>query len=210
MPTIAEMREAAGRPGMPQWQSSAITGLADLAAALDSVLTPVFNGLQDAWNNFKEWLQQHRQEIAQSIFSLIIIALIIAAWRLLKELRVGMWLVVRFDYLRFGMLGHRTSGRAGAQQIYRAMERIIDLQGVPRPPRVNAREYLARIAHRYGHVRHEIAELTQIFERARYGADEPQSAELKRMRELYREIFCRIGRLELSESDTRDRYRTAP
>lgn len=83
--TLQDMREAARRKGMPRWQSSAIDHLADLAESVEVALTPIRIGLDELWNDFKKWLDEHRQEIALSLLILIVLSLLVAAWRLLRK-----------------------------------------------------------------------------------------------------------------------------
>jgi hypothetical protein len=192
-PTLAEMREAAKRPGMPKWQSSTITTLADAFETIDGVMQPINLGLDALWDDIKDWLQQHWAELMQALLALIILALLIAAWLLWREARVAVWLMAHLDYLRLGVLRWHASGNGGARQYYRAMERLFDLHGLDRPPNANAREYLMVAGRRFDHLRLEATELTLIFERARYGETVTGSAELARMRELYRRMFWRVG-----------------
>jgi hypothetical protein len=193
LPTLAQMREAAQRPGMPQWQRSAITTMADVGEVIDGVLQPIKLGLDELWNDIKEWLKQHWAEIVQALWALIVLAMMVAAWLLWREARVGVWIRAHVDYLRFGVLRWHAEGNEGVRQYYRAMERLFDLHGLERPPQANAREYLRLAGRRFDHLRREVTELTLIFERARYGEGLAEPAELARVRELYRLMFRRVG-----------------
>ena len=188
-PTPEDMRNTARRPGMPQWQSAAIKNLADLFEFTDVTLTPIKLGLEELWNNFKNWLKTHWLTMIQTLTAMIMLALFIATWLLLKEARLGVWLLSRFDYLRFGLLGQHAQGNAGAIQYYRALQRLLDLQDLARAPTTNTREYLIQVSRRYEHLRREAAEITIFFERARYGTGEVTPGDLKRMRENYRRMF---------------------
>jgi hypothetical protein len=188
-PSPQDMREAAKRKGMPEWQSSAIMQMADMVELAQMTLTPIRLGLDELLNDIKEWLKEHWQEIIQTLMSLIVLALLIAAWLLLREARVGLWLRSRFDYLRLGLLRLHAPGNAGAFEYYRALQCLMDVQGMPRASTANTREYLVQIGHRYAHLRREVIEMTLFFERARYGNREVTPAELVRMRALYRRVF---------------------
>lgn len=194
--TLKDMREAARRKGMPEWQSSAIDHLADLAERVEMALTPIRLGLDELWNDFKRWLNEHRQEIALSLLILIAVSLLVASWRLLREARPGLWLFAHLDYLRLGILRLHAPGKHGAIQYYAAMRRLLDLHGLDRLPTTNTREYLARVYRTHAHVGREAKELTQVFENARYGNEPVSSAELIRMREEYRRMFQNVDSVD--------------
>ncbi len=188
-PTLVQMREAADRPGMPKWQATSIRVMAEVAEVGDRIVRPFRLALDDGWRRLKAWLNAHRQVLQQSLLGLILLALLVAAWLLLKETRPAAWLRVRFDYLRLVMLERHGTGKRDALEYYAALQRLLDLEGLPRLPQVNSREYLAQICRRYEHLHSEAEELTLQFERARYGDREGSSADLTRMRDLYRSMF---------------------
>ncbi len=191
-PTAGEMRAAARLPGMPRWQASAIDTLADLAERTNAVLTPIRLGLDEVWNDFRKWLEEHRKMLVLSLLGLLLLALLVAAWLLLREARLGLWLYSRVDYFRLGLLGYSVPSNAGARQYYRALERLLDLHGAERAATANAREYLAQVCSQFADLRRETVELTLIFERARYGDATLRPNDVPRMRDLYRQIFRRI------------------
>lgn len=193
-PTPKEMREAARQPGMPKWQSSAISRMADLAERIDMAMTPIRLGLDELWKDLKEWLAQHRQEISQSLIAMIILAMLLALWRLFRETRPMVWLLAHLDFFRLGLFKRHHPGNSGAYQYYRALERLFDLHGVERRPATNTREYLMQVGRQYGHLQRDVAELTSLFERARYGSTELAADDLTRMRENYRQIYYRIDK----------------
>lgn len=195
LPSLAQMREAARRPGMPRLQGSAITAMADVVEGIEEVLRPINLGLSELLDNLKQWLREHMKEVVSALWTLLILALLIAAWVLLREARPMLWLLAHFDYLRLGMLRGHAPGSRGARQYYAAMERLFDLHGLDRPPTANAREYLIIVGRRFDHLRHEATELTLLFEGARYGSEETDVRQLGRMRELYRRVFKQVGRL---------------
>ena len=186
------MRAAARLPGMPRWQASAIGALADLAERTNAVLTPIRLGLDEAWNDFRKWLKEHRKMLVLSLLGMLLLALLVAAWLLLREARLGLWLYSRVDYFRLGLLGYSAPSNAGARQYYKALERLLDLHGAERAATANAREYLGQVCRQFTNLRRETVELTLIFERARYGDATLRPDDVPRMRELYRQIFRRI------------------
>lgn len=194
-PSPQDMREAAKRKGMPEWQSSAIMQMADMVELTQMTLTPIRLGLDELMNDIKDWLKQHWQELIKALMSLIVLALLIAAWLLLREARVGIWLHSRFDYLRLGLLRLHAPGNAGAFQYYRALQCLMDVQGMPRLSTANTREYLVQIGHRYEHLRREIIEMTLFFERARYGNQQISNRDIERIRRNYMQIFKRVGQI---------------
>ncbi|MBI5275159.1 MAG: DUF4129 domain-containing protein [Burkholderiales bacterium] len=195
LPSIAQMREAARRPGMPGWQSSTITALADVCEGTAEALQPIKLGLDELIENIKQWLKEHLAELLTTLWSLIVLALLIAAWLLVRELRAMLWLRAHFDYLNLGLLSRHAPGSRGVRQYYGAMERLFNLHDLERPSSANTREYLRMVGRRFDHLRREATEATLIFERARYGEVEPQLAELARMRDLYRRMFRQVGQL---------------
>jgi Ca2+/Na+ antiporter len=191
-PTLGEMREAAKRPGMPQWQSRTIRQAAELVEMTAVTFQPIKLGLDELKNDAKQWLQENRQDVLRAIFMMIILMLLIAAWILFREARLGLWLRSRWDYLRLGLLWHYPSGRAGADQYFRALERLLDVQGLARPSTMNTREYLSRLSRRYDFVEHEVTEIILLFEKTRYGDSNPSASELKQIRLHYRQIYYSV------------------
>lgn len=188
-PSPGDMRNAAGRPGMPHWQASAINGLADLSEKADQMASPIIKHFIDLWDALKKWLKAHRDALLTGMFALGLIAILIALWRLLHEARAGIWLRTRFDYLRYGILAYHAGGEPGARQLYAAMERVFALSDLARAQSDNTREYLAQLCSLRDDLRPELKELTRLFEDARYGKNQPDAARLESMRRLYRRIY---------------------
>ncbi len=192
-PSPAEMREAAKRPGMPEWQSGAIMQMASLDEAIGEALAPVKEALKDLWKRLKEWLQENRTAALASLFALLLLALLIVAALLLREVKAVTWLRTRYDYLRLVTLARHESGTAGATQFYRAMERLFVIEETPRAANANTREFLREATHYREHIRPEATELTLLFERYRYGPGSADQTGLARMRDLYRAIFQKLA-----------------
>lgn len=188
-PTPAEMREAAGRKGMPQWQAAAIRQLADLAELTQVTLTPIRLGLDELLADIRAWLQAHAEQIRQGLLALIGLALLIAAWFLLREARLGLRLRAWFDYLRLGLLPLHAPGNAGVCEYYRALQRLMEVHGQARHASANTREFLTQVGRHFAHLQRELIEMTFFFERARYGAYRSTAADLARVRANYRRIF---------------------
>jgi hypothetical protein len=188
-PSPADMREAAKQKGMPQWQRSAMNNLADLTEMTTFVMKPIELGLEELWQSIKDWVKEHRADILRGIFLMIILSLLGAAWMLFREARPVLWLFAHLDYLRLVWFKQHAEGNVGARQYYRALQRLLDLRGLGRPPTENTREYLADVCRRYDHLRDDATEITQLFEQARYGSGEASVADLARMRVLYYRIF---------------------
>lgn len=191
-PTPGQMREAAKRPGMPEWQSAAIMQMADLDEAIGEALAPIRQALEDLWNELKEWFKAHRSAVMAALFALIMLMLLSGAYFLLREVRAGTWLRTRFDYWQLVRLRRYSSGRAGAAQLFSAMERLFLLRNVPRPATANVREFLRETMPFRDDVRREAAELAALFERYRYGPLAPDPSSLEEMRALYRNLFERL------------------
>lgn len=191
-PSPQQMREAAKRPGMPQWQSAAIMQMADTGEAIGQALQPLLDQLEEAWNKLKEWLQKNKTAVLLSLFALFLLLLLVALYFLLREVKAATWLRTRFDFLRLGLFARHAPGRQGAQQYFRAMERLFALRNTPRPASSNAREYLGEITHYRDHIQDEAALLTGLFEASRYGRAEPDARQLNAMREAYRRLYTKL------------------
>jgi hypothetical protein len=188
-PSPGDMRKAASRPGMPGWQAGVINGLADLSEQIGKLMAPVMKQLTDLWDALKKWLKAHQDAVLTSLTALILLAIFIALWRLLREAKTTTWLRTRLDFLRYGILGLHARGEQGARQLYGAMERIFALSDLARTHSNNAREYLAQLCYLRDDLSPELKELTRLFEDARYGASPPDAAHLETMRKLYRRIY---------------------
>lgn len=192
-PSPAQMREAAKRPGMPEWQSGVIMQMASLDEAIGEALAPIRQALENLWNELKEWLKEHRSAVIASLFALILLMLLSGAVFLLREARAGTWLRTRFDYWHLVRLRRYSAGRAGAAQLYRAMERLFLARNLPRPVTANVHEFLRETTLFGEDVRQEAADLATLFERYRYGPTPPDQLNLEQMRVLYRGLFHRLG-----------------
>nr|WP_305891438.1 DUF4129 domain-containing protein [Methylomonas sp. SURF-1] len=74
------------------------------------------------------------------------------------------------------------------------MERLFALGDLPRSRFNNTREYLTQIQRRHRRdLQTGAAELTRLFEAARYGADGLSAGDLQRMRRLYRDLYRQSG-----------------
>lgn len=191
-PTPADMREIANASGMPQWQSKAIKGLADLTESVTASMRPVLQEAQELWEEFKEWLDRNRDDIKRIIFFLLVTLLLYAIWRFMRELKIGTWLLAQRDYLCLGIGGWHAQGREGARQYYIAMERLLSLEDAQRPQTANTREYLSLIRVSHAHLRSEAAAVTALFEDACYGPARIHDHKLEQMRAAYREIYVKV------------------
>lgn len=187
-PSSGEMRKAAARPGMPEWQRDAINGMADLSESLEEVIKPVMQSIKRLWEDLKEWLKKNRNKVINMLIVLGVLALLYAMWRLMREARVATWLRTRFDYLRLVLLGIHSGDIHGARACYEAMTRLFELHDIERSSRNNTLEYLTEINSYYRHLSRETGEMTRLYEDMRYG-EISSEIQVKRMRELYRQIF---------------------
>lgn len=193
LPTPAQMREAARRPGMPGWQSATIVQMANLGEAMQQALAPVLDALDKLWNDLKDWLKNHRSESLATLLGLILLAILIALARLLREVNAVVWLGTRYDYLRLGILAWHGDGNLAADRYYQAMEKLFSLGEMPRSAVANTREYLNLLSRLRSDLRQEIAELTLLFEQSRYGNQSLGVQQISRMREVYRKIYRKLG-----------------
>ena len=189
LPSPADMRAAADRKGMPQWQAAAIRQLADATEGVQRTLQPLQVQLDALLQRLKDWLKAHWQDLLQALLWLMLLALLIAAWLQLREARAGLWLLARLDYLRLGVLRWHAPGSAGVLAYYAAMQRLMEAQGLPRSPKLNSREYLTQVSRLYAHVRPELHALTDMFEQVRYGETAATPTDLNRIRAHYRRLY---------------------
>lgn len=186
--TPGEMRQAAARKGMPEWQADAINGMADMAEAMEEFLQPAIDLWEELKKQLKKWLQENRDAILHALLLLAALALPYALWRLLREAKAATWLRTRFDYVYLVALGMAERDERGARLCYEAMTRLFELQDIEYPRHRNAREYLAEINAYYRELGSETGEMTRLYEDARYGKH-PGQVPVGRMCELYRKIF---------------------
>lgn len=187
--TPAEMRKAAVRPGMPEWQRATINSMADASEWLAVTMKPVMQSLREIWQSFKEWLDKNRNTIVRFMLLLGSLALLYALWQLMREAKTGIWLLTRLDYLRLGLMGMQQHDAAVARRYYLAMERLFSLQDLQREPSANTAEYLAQVSRFHRSMRGELSEITGLFEDARYGKGAVTAEQMNRMRELYRQVY---------------------
>ncbi len=192
-PDAQKMRAAARRPGMPGWPSCLIERLADAEEWVGKTCSPLKRAIDDLIDRLREWMKENRKAIAVALLALIALALLAALARLLREVHAVTWVRTRLDYLRLVAFDGGAPGTAGAVQYYAAMERLFALRESPRRPTANTREFLAEATEFRPHLRPQAAELTWLFERARYGDTPPGAEERRWIRDLYRALFCELG-----------------
>lgn len=127
-----------------------------------------------------------------ALLGLMLLIVLLAFAVLLREMQWLTWLLMQWDYVRLGLLAGHAGGERGASQYYRAMVRLFGLQDVPRQAANNTREYLVQIGHRHRDLHQPAAELTLLFEQARYGLHPLDKESIARMRQLYRDIYHRL------------------
>ncbi|WP_445369289.1 DUF4129 domain-containing protein [Methylomonas sp. BW4-1] len=191
-PSPADMRTAAKRVNMPAWQAAAINRIADLSESAQQALVPAVAVIFDWWEWLKQWLREHWLAALLGLLALILLAIFLAFGALLREIPWILWLITQWDYLRLGVIGRHTGGETAARQYYRAMSRLFALHDVPRADTANTREYLAQISRRHRDARRSAAEITGLFEAARYGDKPLADAHIRRMRQLYRTIYRQL------------------
>ena len=156
---------------------------------LDKVVQPLTVKVQVMTKLVTRWLEVNRQSLILGLMMFILALLLGAAYMFVRELRLGLWLRIQMDFLRFGLLGFHAQGNAGVRQLFAAMERLFVLNHVERDARRNAREYLAVLSRTHGSLRNEASEMTELFELARYGNSSVSGSDIARMRQLYRHMY---------------------
>ncbi len=190
--SIADMRAAAQRAGMPSWQASSINRLADMAEGVGTLIKPLLLQLDSLWEAFKEWLKQHQQAVALATLALLALVLLVAARKFIQELRPVIWLRVHYDYLLLVYLRRFTAQQPTALQYYAAMQRLFDLNELGRSPAANTREYLASLSQQFRHLHLEVKTFTLLFEQARYGNQALTELELACMGNIYQHMFRHV------------------
>jgi hypothetical protein len=191
-PTPKEMREAAKRPGMPVWQATAIVKLAAVTEQIEMTIQPLQARLQVMTRLAIQWLEVNLQNVIRGLMMFMLLLLLGATYLFARELRLGLWLGMQMDFLRFGLLGLHAPGNAGARQFFGAMERLFLLNHAEREARLNSREYLALLHRMHGPLRNEVSEMTDLFELARYGNANVSDSDVARMRQLYRRMYVGV------------------
>ena len=192
-PSPGEMRIAAMRRGMPEWQSDAIRSLADLSEMLTEKVAPWLEALEELWKQFKEWLKDHRSEVWLSTFGLLMLTLLAAAAIFLRDAPVGLWLRARFDYVRLIKLNRAPRNEHGVRQYYLAMERLFALHDTRRSQTTTAREYLQEMRVYNDTVRLSAAMLTAGFEHWRYGRPPGDQAMLDDVQRHYLVLYKQLA-----------------
>ena len=187
-PTPQEMRRAAERKGMPEWQASAIRQLADASEWTQITLRP----LQHAWEQFKQWLLQHRLAVLSLLLLLIVLSILYAFWKLMDEIRLLTWLRTRYDYLTLGMLPVNGSAQQLATRYYQAMQRLFRLHDIEPNRQRNTQEYQAYIQRHFRDLTPQTSLLTRLFEDARYGPTPPSTAQCQHMQAAYLQLYRQL------------------
>lgn len=189
---IARMREAAARPGMPQWQSFVLTQSADLGEVMQKLrqtlgdaLKSLTDALKDALESILEALRQAITVLNMVILSLIL--LLLALLVLLREVRPFAWLHTRLDYLLHRL--ERGSNEQTAIALYRRTERLCDYYLSHRATQHNTQEYLDQLTTLRRDLTPQLARITQAFDTARYHRQTPSTAELQRARSAYIKLY---------------------
>ncbi|HWR78842.1 MAG TPA: DUF4129 domain-containing protein [Pseudomonas sp.] len=190
--TIAQMREAARRPGMPDWQAGAIEALADGAELAGKTLQPLGEALGEVFSELLRQFKLHWRSILLALLLATLLAMLIAWWKLLREVRPVLWLWVRLDYVRLVLLARASDARAG----HAAFCRLFDLHGLEVPASANAREYLACVREQFRHLDEDAAVFIELFETARYGSRPLSADERLQLVECYRRLYRRADILD--------------
>jgi len=183
-----ELRAMAALTWMPRWQALAMAKLADFTQVVQEWWQPKEQQLRKLIDALKE---QILMRIADILLLIAAIALIAGILVYIREIRPLLWLRTRTDYLRFGWLGWRPHGTFPEILLYRALERLGDCCGEPRPATSNSGEYLHRLRIGRGNIRADLALLTLAFEGARYGSGS-RPTDWKKLRSAYRRIYQRM------------------
>lgn len=192
-PSTADMRAAAKREGMPAWQSSSITQLANVVEWTGQVLKPLRLRLDELKKALQAWIERHRGGLMWSLVALLVVALLTAVAVFLRELALFAWLRTRYDYVWLGLFARHAPGERGARQYYQALERLCAMNDMPRASTANCREFLQQLIRSGSQIRLAAIEFTGLFEQHRYGPAQPNGeTQLRRMRQLYRALFKSI------------------
>ena len=193
-PSSNEMRMAAMRTGMPEWQANAINTLADLSDYLSVKLKPTLKNIDDLWDAFKKWLTENALEIIRSISLLVLLCLMIALIILMRESTVANWIRTRIDYLSLGIFQAHGNHEYAVSKYYFATERLFELQHLKRNSHMTVKEYCEEIGKYDSDTRHDLHKLARYFEDARYGEKPCDKSKLAAINLLYRKIYSSLSK----------------
>lgn len=192
LPTPAQMREAAQRPEMPEWQQSIILVMADVSEGTQQALAQPLQQIRDIWEAIKKWLEEHQDTLLSMLLLAGLLSLLLALLYLLREAKAGLWLITRMDFLRYGLFALYAPDAKGTHQYYRVLERLFALYDLDRAKHANTREYLYLLGGMRSDLRPELLTMTRLFEDARYGRGTDVESNIRQMRTAYRALYSKI------------------
>ena len=184
-----EIRSAALREGMPQWQAAAINLIADGVDLANTTLKPIKKKLDDLWDAFVKWFNSHLQEILLFLVSLSILVILIALFTLAKESMVILWVRTKVDYVLIAFLLPHTNKTQPLMAYYGAIGRLFELQETKRSKFMNAREYVEEIRIFFKDQANDMEKFTRIFEDQRYGKNSETQTSTQLLANLYKSIY---------------------
>lgn len=188
-PTPGEMRKAAKRLGMPEWQSQVIVTLASVFESYIEYSTPIKSKIRLWWQTLKNVFKENLTAIVLTLFILMILALFCAFLLFAKEIKVLAWLLTHLDYLRLGIFAMHAPGNQGVIDYYKATERLFSLYDMKRAKVNSVQEYLYQTSTLRKDMKPQLSELTLLFEDSRYGYQTISPDNISRVRSLYRNIY---------------------
>ena len=193
-PSSNQMRMAAMRTGMPEWQANAINTLADLSDYLSVKLKPTLKSIDDLWDAFKKWLTENALEIIQSISLLVLLCLMIALIILMRESAVANWIRTRIDYLSLGIFQVHGNHEHAISKYYFAIERLLDLQHLKRNSHITVKEHFDEISIYNYDTKGELKMIVRYFEDYRYGEKSVDKNKLALVNSVYKKIYRSLSK----------------
>lgn len=193
-PGPQEMRAAAARSGMPEWQADSIRRMADLTDGINQQLAPLKKAMRELRQSFLQWLAEHMKEIIRWLMLLSLVAILLALLFLMRESKVSTWIQARLDYLRLNLYLAYGSRDDLAAKYYFATERLFELKDIQRKKQMSVMDYVVEVDIYYGENIHELKQLAKYFEDYRYGQKPIDQAHLEAMHGLYKKIYRSVFR----------------
>lgn len=128
------------------------------------------------------------------LLALLWITQLLGAIMLVREIQPIRWLHTRVDYVFIRLLNCCGPSPRLIRFTYAAASRLLDYYfAVPRPRNKNSTEYYQMVAQRMPLVAPEMARITWLFERLRYGPANDLACELRRLPDAYARLYRAIS-----------------
>ena len=190
------IREPALRTGMPEWQKSAIKLIEYSLDAGVNAIYKVKSYVKGIVGKLKkvaiEFYKKYKVNLLYFLMMLIFLALIVALYKLAKELQLVTWARTRLDYFKLVVLNNQPINESAAIEYYEAMTRLFELKDIKRLSNKNVQEYLLELTI-YRHLNQQTELITRLFEDSRYGNKSVNKAQFNELKSAYKQIYKNLA-----------------